>query len=132
MNELTKRTDVLSGKTFRAEIGCGKAYITVNVDEAGAPMEVFCQVGKSGQCARVQTAVICKLISHSLRSGRSAEKIMLDMLGETCSMWDGADYKPRSCSDAIGRALGYFFGKFDDKLKLVEQKTEVQNAGNEL
>lgn len=130
MNEIKARPNVLLGKTFRAELGCGKAYITVNTDELGRPVEVFCQVGKSGQCVRVQTAVICKLISHSLRSGRDSKKIIFDLLGETCSMWDGADYKPRSCSDAIGRAIGYFLGKFDENLRLVENKTEVSNGNN--
>ncbi len=117
---MTERPQVLTGVTIRGVVGCGNIYGTVNTDDDGNVIEIFVQVGKSGQCARVQTAAICKVISHALRTGASSDRIMRDCLGETCDRWDGSPVHPRSCVDFIGRLIGYTLGVFDAELKPVE------------
>jgi len=110
--EKKKRPKVLEGPTIKSRVGCGRVYGTLNCDNLLRPVEVFMQVGKSGQCARVQTNAACRLVSHGLRYGTPPDVLMRDCLGETCDKWDGSPHMPRSCSDFLGRLLAYGLGYF--------------------
>jgi hypothetical protein len=106
------RPSALYGPTVKSRLGCGNAYGTINGDAMLRPVEVFVQIGKSGQCPRVHMNGTCRAISHALRLGVDPEIFMKDFLGETCDRWDGAKYRPRSCADFLGRLIGYALGYY--------------------
>ena len=94
------RPKALSGTTYRMITGCGALYVTVN------EMEVFVSIGKAGGCATAQAEAIGRLISLSLRSGVSKEKVIKQLMGISCHSPAGLNEdKIMSCADAIANAL---------------------------
>jgi ribonucleoside-diphosphate reductase alpha chain len=69
------------GKTYRIDTGYGSLYVTVNNDEAGAPFEVFANIGKAGGFFAAKSEAICRLVSLSLRSGIDPGKIISQLKG---------------------------------------------------
>jgi ribonucleoside-diphosphate reductase alpha chain len=61
------RPNRLQGSTYRKETPLGRAYITVNSDERGEPLEVFLNVGKAGSEVSAVSEAIGRLISLVLR-----------------------------------------------------------------
>lgn len=61
------RPSKLSGSTYRKETPLGRAYITVNSDERGEPLEVFLNVGKAGSEVSAVSEAIGRLVSLVLR-----------------------------------------------------------------
>jgi len=57
----------LYGSTYRKETPLGRAYITVNSDERGEPLEVFLNVGKAGSDVSAVSEAIGRLVSLVLR-----------------------------------------------------------------
>lgn len=75
------RPDVVFGKTYKVKTGYGNLYVTINNDEAGAPLEVFATLGKSGGFFQEQSEGLCRLISTALRSGIKVEDIIKELKG---------------------------------------------------
>ena len=102
------RGDVTSGITRRIRTGCGKLYITINMDENG-PVELFSQMGKAGGCAASQSEAISRLISLALRSGIRPEAIVKELKGISCHriVWQGGN-RILSCADAIGQTIEWY------------------------
>jgi ribonucleoside-diphosphate reductase alpha chain len=69
------------GKTYKIDTGYGSLYVTVNNDEAGAPFEVFANIGKAGGFFAAKSEAICRLISLSLRSGIDSGEIVSQLKG---------------------------------------------------
>lgn len=97
---MRERPKSLAGTTYRMITGCGALYVTVN------EMEVFVSIGKAGGCATAQAEAIGRLISLSLRSGVTKEKVIKQLMGISCHSPAGLNEdKMLSCADAIAKAL---------------------------
>jgi ribonucleoside-diphosphate reductase alpha chain len=68
------RPHVLSGRTYEVMTPLGKAFITVNRDEQGLPMEVFANIGKAGMQTSADSEAIGRLLSIALKSAGSANR----------------------------------------------------------
>lgn len=85
--ELIPRTRpaALLGRTYRClvatDAGAEKIYVTVTVDDAGRPFEVFATAGKAGQAAQVTTEAVARLVSLWLRSGGDLETLCRQLRG---------------------------------------------------
>ncbi len=110
------RGDVTSGITRRIRTGCGKLYITINMDERG-PVELFSQMGKAGGCAASQSEAISRLISLALRSGIRPVAIVKELKGISCHriVWQGGN-RILSCADAIGQTIEWYI---DEKMHVL-------------
>ena len=99
------RPKEVSGTTYRIQTGHGNAYITVNADEAGKPLEVFANIGKAGACDDVVMHSLTRIISLALRSNIPVEEIIDQIRGNTCCpVWDQGELV-KSAPDAVGVAL---------------------------
>lgn len=93
---MTKRPDVLEGKTFRRKTPCGNAYITIN------EKEIFCRLGKSGVCGHAFLEAMGRIISLAWREGVGIDKIAKTLTGIQCS---GNSDVETSCPNMIGKIL---------------------------
>lgn len=75
------RPSEVLGKTYKIDTGYGSLYVTVNNDEAGAPFEVFANIGKAGGFFAAKSEAICRLVSLSLRSGINYGEIVSQLKG---------------------------------------------------
>jgi ribonucleoside-diphosphate reductase alpha chain len=100
------RPKVLVGRTIEMVTGCGKLYVTINLDETGKPFEVFTSIGKAGGCAQSQCEAIGRLISIILRSGGQPETVIKQLKGISCHMKYGfGPHQVLSCADAVAKAI---------------------------
>ncbi|MBN1552648.1 vitamin B12-dependent ribonucleotide reductase [bacterium] len=100
------RPKTMTGKTIEVETGCGKLYVTMNIDEDNRPFELFAQIGKAGGCVASQTQSTARLCSLALRSGIEPKSIIKQLIGISCHKPKGyGQNKILSCSDAIAKAL---------------------------
>jgi ribonucleoside-diphosphate reductase alpha chain len=104
--EPRSRPSMVQGTTLAMNTGCGKLYVTVNVDERG-PFEIFGNMGKAGGCASSQTEAVARLISLAFRIGVKPELIIKQLKGISCHkpMWERGGGKILSCADAFGQAI---------------------------
>ncbi|MBN2586188.1 MAG: vitamin B12-dependent ribonucleotide reductase [Candidatus Fermentibacteraceae bacterium] len=114
------RGDVTSGITRRIRTGCGKLYVTINMDEDG-PVELFSQMGKAGGCAASQSEAISRLVSLALRSNIQPEAIVKELKGISCHriVWQGGN-RILSCADAIGQTIEWYI---DEKMETPSVKS---------
>lgn len=105
------RPMVLPGHTYEVLTPVGKAFITVNRDEASNPMEIFVAVGKAGMHIGADAEAIGRLISIALRiSGSSrrevTRKIIYQLRGIGGSSHIGfGKNRVMSLADAIAKVL---------------------------
>jgi ribonucleoside-diphosphate reductase alpha chain len=117
---IAPRPRALSGVTYQIETPLGTAYITVNHDELGEPLEVFVNQGKAGSDIAPLSEAIGKLSSLILRvpssmPPRARLKEMIDKLrgiGGTTSTGFGPD-RTRSLPDALARVLEQHLASLD-------------------
>ena len=108
-----ERPTTLTGMTHRIRTGHGNMYVTVNLDEAGHPFEVFATVGKVGGCDAAQLDAISRLASMALRAGVDIEEVIHQLRGITCCpAWDNGTLV-RSGPDAMALALSRHKGSED-------------------
>jgi ribonucleoside-diphosphate reductase alpha chain len=109
---IAPRPRALSGTTYQIETPLGTAYITVNHDDSGEPLEVFVNQGKAGSDIAPLSEAIGKLSSIILRvpstmPPRARVQEMIEKLrgiGGTTSLGFGPD-RTRSLPDALARVL---------------------------
>lgn len=96
----------LSGKTCWILTHCGKLYITTNYN-GDQVVEVFFNLGKSGNCAMSHLAALGKTISIYLQDGGDINRIAKNLLGVKCPkpVFDPEYGLVESCSDAIAQIL---------------------------
>ena len=71
-----KRPDVTKGLTSKLETGCGKLYLTINVDpHSDEIVETFITTGSDGGCL-AYTEATSRLISLAIRGGIPLEEII--------------------------------------------------------
>jgi ribonucleoside-diphosphate reductase alpha chain len=123
----TKMPRVRQGTTRKFQVGEFKAYLTVNVNEAGEPMEVFLDSGKEGSTTNGFLDTIAVLVSHSLQNGVPIDDICDSLVGMRYEPWgDTNDEDIRfagSVSDYIGRRLALDFMEVEAALELLQRSS---------
>lgn len=76
-----KRPNTLLGQTSKIQTDIGPAYVTVNRDEEGSPVEVFLNVGKAGTDLQELSEAIGRLVSVALQDGIPPREIRDQLLG---------------------------------------------------
>jgi len=111
------RPAVAQGATYQMETPVGTAFITVNQNGEGEPLEVFINIGKAGSDVAAVAEALGRLISLVLRVAsplpviERAQEIVdqLQGIGGARSLGFG-EKKIRSLPDAIAKALASHFG----------------------
>ncbi|MCI0372262.1 MAG: hypothetical protein L0214_13040 [candidate division NC10 bacterium] len=122
------RPRVVQGVTYRTETPLGTAYITVNHNGQGEPLEVFANVGKVGSETAAVSEAIGRLISLCLRlaspvAARERVKQIVEQLagiGGSRHLGFGKE-RIRSLPDAIAKVLAEHVGMIE-----AEEQTEAQ------
>jgi ribonucleoside-diphosphate reductase alpha chain len=110
--ELKPRPDVLNGRTHKIMTPLGKAFVSINEDEAGNIFEVFINVGRAGSDITADAEAIGRLISLTFRipsdysSDLIAQKVISQLrgIGGSSSTGFGAD-RVRSLADAVAKVM---------------------------
>lgn len=74
------RVHKLSGATYKVQTPQGKAFITVNKDEKGNPIEMFLNVGKAGTDVAALSEALGRLISGWLMVSRDPKHTAKDIV----------------------------------------------------
>jgi ribonucleoside-diphosphate reductase alpha chain len=112
-----ERSTKVTGATYRLKTPVGTAFITVNHDELGAPVEVFINVGKAGSDVQAMAEALGRVISKSLKFAShlsSQERAVLIIgqlrgIGGSRTVGFGAE-KIASLPDAVAKALALDMG----------------------
>ena len=109
---LVARQYKLSGATYKLATPLGTAFITINEDERGEPLEIFINIGKAGSDVAAMAEALGRTISTTLRlkgelsPKQRAKEIAHQLSGIGGRRWVGfGPNKIRSLPDAIGVAL---------------------------
>lgn len=109
---LIARQYKLSGSTYRLATPLGTAFITINEDEKGEPLEIFINIGKAGSDVAAMAEALGRTISTTLRlkgelsPKQRAKEIAHQLSGIGGRRWVGfGPNRIRSLPDAIGVAL---------------------------
>lgn len=96
------RPDVLTGRTAKIATKFGSAYVTTNRDSAGRPVEVFINIGNSGEDVTAMGEALGRIISLALRKGATLGGVanQLEGVGGMTNLtWN------KSIPHAVGEAL---------------------------
>ncbi len=110
------RPNVLDSKTHIVETGNGKMYITVSHYE-GKPVEIFFNLGKSGQILNTLTEALGRIISIGLQSGVPVEEItktLININSDKMVWWrfEPTDKKPTqilSIPDGVAKLIDRYY-----------------------
>ncbi|MCX7997005.1 MAG: adenosylcobalamin-dependent ribonucleoside-diphosphate reductase [Patescibacteria group bacterium] len=119
------RPMVVHGATYRMHTPVGTAYITINSNEEGEPIEVFINLGKAGTDVYAMAEGLGRVISLFLRVNSSlppterVKKIIDDLqgIGGGNALGFGKD-RVKSLPDAIAKVLSMHFKKQEEEKKL--------------
>ena len=111
-----KRPSKLTANIYALETGNGKMYVTVS-DYQGKPLEVFINLGKSGQAFNTFAESVGRLISIALQKGVSVEDISKTLIGinsdrATWFRFEETDKKPvqiLSIPDGVAQLLTRYY-----------------------
>jgi ribonucleoside-diphosphate reductase alpha chain len=111
------RPTKVNGATYKLGTPMGRAFITVNHDEDGSPVEVFINIGRAGSDIQAMAEALGRLISKSLKMGSSLSikeraMVIIDQLSGISSgrsMGFGSK-KIVSLPDAVAKALAMDMG----------------------
>lgn len=119
----SERPRAMIGMTHKVRTGNGTMYVTVNVDSAGRPFEVFCQLGKAGSTDAAHLEAISRLISLSLRAGVDLESIIHQLKGITSNpIWDDG-VLVASPPDAVALVLAKYLADENGKTEIWNERT---------
>jgi ribonucleoside-diphosphate reductase alpha chain len=126
-----ERPMMIAGNTYKIKTPVGTAFITVNQDDAGSPVEVFINIGKAGSDVQAMAEALGRIISKSLKfagnlTARERAFVIIDQLrgiGGRTSVGFGQN-KIRSLPDAVAVALS-------SELKITSENIS-NHAGNGL
>ena len=120
-----KRPKKAYGVTEEVTVGCGKLYITVNIDEDGL-VETFINTGASGVCPGYSAAT-SRLISLGARCNIDNNDIIDQLCSVSCKNCKGLEVK--SCSDAIGKVIRKTLAEYKapERSTGASKKTPVKN-----
>ena len=113
---LSLRPDVVQGATYRMETPMGSAFVTINRDGQGNPLEVFINIGKAGSDVTAVAEAMGRRVTAMLRiRGRSTRKQKVEEIVDQLSGIGGrrsvgfGPNKIRSLPDAVAIALSRHF-----------------------
>jgi ribonucleoside-diphosphate reductase alpha chain len=114
---IIERPFVAKGATYKLATPVGTAFVTINEDDNGQPLEVFINVGKAGSDLTAVAEALGRVISTALRSrGNISPKDraleiahQLSGIGGRRSVGFGPS-KIRSLPDAVAAAISIHFG----------------------
>jgi len=138
---LVTRPFVVRGATYKLKTPVGTAFITINDDEAGEPIEMFINIGKAGSDVSAFAVALGRTISAALRfrSTLAPKERALEIadqlsgIGGRRSVGYGQN-RVRSLPDAISLALNKHFGLNENGVytnghaktkEIAEPKTEM-------
>lgn len=106
------RPEVVEGATYKMVTPVGSAFITINHDKQGNPLEVFVNIGKAGSDLTAMAAALGRTVSTLLRLNSSisprarAEEVIAQLsgIGGRRSVGFGQN-KVYSLPDAVAQAL---------------------------
>lgn len=132
---LIERPFVVKGSTYKMTTPAGKAFVTINEDDDGEPLEVFVNVGKAGSDVAAIAEAMGRMISTTLRlrGGVSARKRAVEVAGQLMgiggrrSVGFGSS-RVMSLPDAIGIALATHYGFRQSESNGVVLKNGVENG----
>jgi ribonucleoside-diphosphate reductase alpha chain len=118
------RPATVRGATHRIETPLGKAYVTVNMDDAGNPIEAFVNIGSSGSDVMAFAEALGRLISLVLRTPSPLtprEKLVqiadqLSGIGGSRSVGFGA-FRVLSLPDALSRVLTEYTQNLEEQVQ---------------
>lgn len=132
MSKLTlpKRPKYYPSLTIQYRTGCGSVFVTISVDESGAPVETFINIGKSGGCTQAFAETVGKMTSVGLRCGVGVEEIVSQYSGVQCKggAWDNGE-RVNSCPDAVASALKLVAGGLGAKLAMIMSNSVASPGG---
>lgn len=106
-----KAPKLAPGVRLRATTPYGHLHLTVVVDPAtGHELEIFAQVGKSGELVASELEGLCRLSSLYLRSGGSIKDIVKQLVGIGSMLslredFKGEREKTHSLPDSLGKSI---------------------------
>ena len=124
------RPMVVKGSTYRIETPVGVAFVTINTNGGGEPLEVFVNVGKAGSDIYAVAEGMGRLISLALRFSshlstqeRVAEIIdQLEGIGGSRTLGFGKN-RIKSLPDALAKVLSIHF-KLNERVSTKTKKNE--------
>jgi ribonucleoside-diphosphate reductase alpha chain len=130
------RPRVVQGVTYRTDTPLGTAYITVNHNGQGEPLEVFANVGKVGSETAAVSEAIGRLISLCLRlASPVAAKERVKQIVEQLGGIGGSRHlgfgkeRVRSLPDAIAKVLAEHVGMIEAEEQTQAQLTLPERTG---
>jgi ribonucleoside-diphosphate reductase alpha chain len=133
---LVTRPFKVTGATYKLKTPVGSAFITINQDESGEPLEMFINIGRAGSDVAAMADALGRTISTALRfrgslpPSQRAKEIseQLSGIGGRTSVGFGPN-KIRSLPDAVSVALSTHFGfKPTNGHASVEAKQDLAEA----
>jgi len=130
------RPMVVHGSTYRINTPVGTAFITVNINGGGEPLEVFINVGKAGSDVYAMATGLGRIISLALRFSSHlspAERIkeivaQLQGIGGARTMGFGKE-RIRSLPDAVAKVLSMHF-KLNGQAEISQPVNNENDNGN--
>ena len=111
------RPMVMSGRTYKLKTPVGTAWITVNRDENGSPIELFINIGRAGSDVQAMAEALGRIISKYLKSAvglssKERAELVIDQLKGIGGMRPvGFGHsKVMSLPDALAKALAIDMG----------------------
>ena len=110
-----ERNYKLKGTTYKVDTPQGKAFVVINNDEAGAPFEVFVNVGKAGSDVAALSEALGRLVSGWLRLSKDPTKTVKEIIvqligiGGARSVGFGKN-RVSSVPDAVAKVLADEYG----------------------
>ncbi len=104
------RPSVLQGTTYRRYTPQGKAYVTINKDKKGNPIEVFMNVGKAGSDVQALSEALGRAVSGWMQASVNPKQTVKEIvsqfigIGGSRSVGFGAN-KVSSIPDAVAQVL---------------------------
>lgn len=120
-----KRPARLPSFVYKIETGNGKMYVTVS-EYQGKPLEVFLDLGKSGQMINTLAEALSRVTSIALQNGVPVEEVTKTLMGinsdkPTWFRFEESDKKPTqilSIPDGVAKLLKRYYSgkKYDGEL----------------
>ncbi len=123
----------LDGITYKVKTPQGKAFVTINKDDLGDPLEVFINVGKAGSDVSALSEALGRLLSGWLRASSDKKITVKDIviqltgIGGASSIGFGKN-RVSSLPDAVAKVIAEEFGitvRANGSNVIDEEKSEV-------
>lgn len=127
----------LTGSTYKVQTPQGKAFITINKDESGKPLEVFLNVGKAGSDVAALSEGLGRLISGWLRTPISSKDVVKEIISQLVGIGGSKSVgfgknRVSSIPDAIAKVLAEEFGYTVRANGYTESETETDSSHDSL